>query len=76
MPQPRMRVMLGRIALDFILANGGTAYMPEPMVNDLLKENLLFQVTDAPVIQRSVFALYSRQNKNIDLIKQAYRYFS
>lgn len=75
MPQPRMRVMLGRIALDYMLANGGTAYMPEPMVKDLLDEQKLFQVNNAPVIQRSVYALYTKENPNMDLIKLAYSYF-
>ena len=74
-PQPRMRVMLGRIALDYILANGGTAYMPEPMVKDFLNENKLFLVSNAPVIQRSVYALYTNENPNMDLIKLAYSYF-
>ena len=76
MPQPRMRVMLGRIALDYILANGGTAYMPEPMVKDLLNDNKLFVVSDAPVIQRSVYALYTKENPNMDLIKLACNYFN
>ena len=75
MPQPRMRVMLGRIALDYILANGGTAYLPEPMVADLLKEEILYLVKDAPVIQRHVYALYTEENTNMDLIKLAYSYF-
>ena len=75
-PQPRMRVMLGRIALDYILANGGTAYMPEPMVKDLLDEHKLFLVNNAPVIQRSVYALYTKENPNMDLIKLAYSYFN
>ena len=76
MPQPRMHVMLGRIALDYILANGGTAYMPEPMVNELLKEQTLYLVKDAPVIQRSVFALFTKENSNMELIKLAYSYFT
>lgn len=75
MPQPRMRVMLGRIALNYILANGGTAYMPEPMVRELLDEKELFLVKDAPVIQRNVYALYTSENANMELIKLAYSYF-
>lgn len=75
MPQPRMRVMLGRVALDYILANGGTAYMPEPMVKELLKEQVLHIVKDAPVIQRSVYALYTNENSHMELIKLAYSYF-
>ncbi|MEJ2141497.1 MAG: LysR family transcriptional regulator [Gammaproteobacteria bacterium] len=75
MPQPLMRVMLGRIALNYILANGGTAYMPEPMVRELLHEKELFLVKDAPVIQRNVYALYTSENTNMELIRLAYSYF-
>lgn len=75
MPQPRMRVMLGRIALNYILANGGTTYMPEPMVRELLDEKKLFLVEDAPVIQRNVYALYTSEKENMDLIRLAYSYF-
>lgn len=76
MPQPRMRVMLGRIALNYILANGGSAYMPEPMVSELLKDQSLFLVKDAPVIRRSVYALYSSENKNMEMIKYACEFFA
>ncbi|MGD8526377.1 MAG: LysR family transcriptional regulator [Thioalkalispiraceae bacterium] len=76
MSQPRMRVMLGRIALNYILANGGHAYMPEPMVSELLDNQELFQVKDAPVIKRSVFALFSTDNKNPEMIKTACDFFN
>lgn len=75
MPQPRMRVMVGRIALDYILANGGTAYMPEPMVKEYINEKKLFPVNNAPVIQRSVYALFTEENLRMDLIKLASSYF-
>lgn len=76
MSQPRMRVMLGRIALNYILANGGHVYMPEPMVSELLDNQELFQVKDAPVIKRSVFALFSTDNKNPEMIKTACDFFN
>lgn len=74
MPQPRLRVMLGRIALDYILDAGGTAYMPEPMVSELLSKQQLFLVEDAPVIKRNVYALYTDQG-NEEMIELACRFF-
>lgn len=76
LPPPRMHVMLGRIALDYILANGGTAYMAEPMVTDLVAAGRLFEVNDAPVIKRSVYAIYSHASEKRELITHANSYFS
>ena len=76
LPPPRMHVMLGRIALDYILANGGTAYMAEPMVTDLIAAGRLYMVNDAPVIKRSVYAIYSHTSEKRELITHANSYFS
>lgn len=76
LPPPRMHVMLGRIALDYILANGGTAYMAEPMVTDLIASGRLFMVNDAPAIKRSVYAIYPHNSEKRGLIMHANSYFS
>ncbi|MCW8901379.1 MAG: LysR family transcriptional regulator [Gammaproteobacteria bacterium] len=75
LPSPRIHVMLGRIALDYILANGGTAYMAEPMVEELIKNERLFLVKNAPVIKRSVYAIYPHNSEKSDLITHANSYF-
>jgi DNA-binding transcriptional LysR family regulator len=73
---PRMHVMLGRIALDYLLANGGTAYMAEPMVTDLIARERLFLVKDAAVIKRSVYAIYPHNSEKRELITHANGYFA
>ena len=75
MAVPRIRVMLGRMGLDYLMANGGSAYMAEPMVASLLKKKKLFQVKDAPVINRDVYAIYSETASKPALIKAACDYF-
>ena len=75
-PSPHLRVMLGRIALDYILANGGTAYMAQPMVAQLLKDKTLFVVDEAPAIKRSVFALSPLNSEKTSQIEFACEYFS
>lgn len=75
-PAPRLRVMLGRIALDYIIANGGNAYMAQPMVSRLLENETLFLVQDAPVIKRSVFAIYPHKSEKISQIEYACNYFA
>ena len=76
LPAPRMRVMLGRIALDYILANGGTCYMAKPMVEDLITDERLFLVEDAPVIKRGVYAISPHNSEKRELISHANSYFS
>ena len=75
MPVPRIRVMLGRIALDYLLVNGGTAYLAEPMISALLQAKKLYLVNDAPVIRRSVYALFPHNNEKQNLVESVCRYF-
>jgi DNA-binding transcriptional LysR family regulator len=75
-PTPRLRVMLGRIALDYLIANGGTAYMAQPMVSQLIEGKSLYMVNDAPVIKRSVFAIYPHNSEKLSQIEYACNYFS
>ncbi|MGD8926169.1 MAG: LysR family transcriptional regulator [Thioalkalispiraceae bacterium] len=72
---PKVRIMLGRIGLDYLLSNGGVAYMPKPMVETLLAEQRLYIVTNAPVIKRSVYAIYAHSSDHHDLINLSCDYF-
>ena len=76
MPAPRMRVMLGRIALNYILANGGNAYMPKPMVESYLDSEELFIVHDAPLIKRTVYAIFPHNSEKKELIDLSCQYFA
>ncbi|TNF35993.1 MAG: LysR family transcriptional regulator [Gammaproteobacteria bacterium] len=62
LPTPEMQVNEARIALDFILACGGSAYVAEPLVAALLQTRRLFQVEDAPVFHRPVYAVYNKSS--------------
>jgi len=70
-PVPRLQLGLGKIALEFLKGNGGSAYLAEPMVNQELNSKILFRVNDAPVIERSMFAVYSDKCNNLDIIDDA-----
>ncbi|MDH5444978.1 MAG: LysR family transcriptional regulator [Gammaproteobacteria bacterium] len=74
-PIPAMRVMQARLVRDVILKRGGSAYITEPMVKPLLDKGVLFRVNDAPVIERSVYALYHHNHEQLELIKMACDYF-
>ena len=67
----RIRLPLGRIALDYILACGGSAYLATPMIKTALESGKLFRVDDAPTIERPAYALYKRNSVQFDLIQQS-----
>ncbi len=75
MPTPRMRVGQGRVARDYILKAGGTAYLAESMITDELKKKRLHKVKDAPRIERAAYALYPLQSEKMEIVQHALGYF-
>jgi len=69
-PVPALHIGQGRIALEFILNCGGSAYLAEPMVQTYLDEGRLYRIDDAPVIERTAYAVYNSQNEKAGLIEQ------
>lgn len=67
--RPHLHVSHGRIALDYILTNGGNAYLAEPMVTDYIKKGELHTVVNAPVIQRTAHAVYNKTSDKLNLIE-------
>ena len=62
---------LGRIAREYLLTIGGSAYLAEPMIRDVLKSKRLFRVSDAPVIERTAFALFPSDTPRKEEIEQS-----
>lgn len=75
-PAPSIRISLGRIAKDFIVSQGGTAYLPEPLISDLIDSGILHHVKDAPVIDRLAYAVFNPNNIKQNLIKHALNFFN
>ncbi|GLQ31742.1 LysR family transcriptional regulator [Litoribrevibacter albus] len=72
---PVLHTTLSRIALDFILKFGGSAYLPYRLVEPHIEKEL-FQVEEAPVITRQIYACYHKDNiryKEIDSILELVR---
>lgn len=76
MPPPCARVGLGRMAQALILECGGAAYLAEPMVAELLEAGRLFRVDDAPVIERTAYAVYMLNCSRRASIDSALSYFT
>ncbi len=71
MPPPTVRMGLGRMALAFLLHNGGATYLAEQMVSEHLASGRLHRVDDAPVIDRQVYVVYPLASERKLLLEQA-----
>jgi DNA-binding transcriptional LysR family regulator len=70
-PSTRLHVGVGRIAHEFLLASGGSAYLAEPMVREDITAHKLHRVEDAPVIHRTAFAMYHPGSDKHSMIERA-----
>lgn len=70
MPAPMLHTDLGRIAFNFIMHNGGSAYLAEPMFSEYIEQGKLHLVEDAPTFERTAYAIYHLDNDKKELIVQ------
>lgn len=73
--EPLIRVGQARIALEYLLAMGGSAYLPLRMVKELIESNKLFLVNKAPKIRRHAYAVYPVRGLRNDLIEELLKEF-
>ncbi|WP_448549534.1 LysR family transcriptional regulator [Thalassotalea fusca] len=64
-----------RIALNFILGAGGSAYLPRQMTFEHTQAGRLFIIEDAPVYTRDVHAIYLEKSQKVEIIEQALQLF-
>ena len=74
-PEPLTRLASGTMALSYIQALGGAAYLPESMVQVAVKDKSLFLVEDAPLIEHRVHAVYPVRTGRKELINEVLTYF-
>ncbi|MCG6872912.1 MAG: LysR family transcriptional regulator [Gammaproteobacteria bacterium] len=67
-PPPRLRVSLGSVARDFLLACGGATYLAQPGIEAELAAGRLHLVAGAPLFKQRVFAGYASKSKKRELI--------
>lgn len=67
---PAGRMNQARLALQHILACGGSAYLAEQMIAEPLLAGRLHRVADAPPIVRSAHAVYLRRSERAGLINE------
>ncbi|MDF0533641.1 HTH-type transcriptional regulator HdfR [Shewanella yunxiaonensis] len=74
LPLPVLHTGSARIALDFLLNNGGCAFLPQKMVQSYLDKGQLYLVPHTSTISRSVYVSYLTSNDRLPQILQAVNY--
>lgn len=69
--QRRLSSGHGELGLDWLLSNGGVAYLPERIITPYLREKRLFLVDDAPRFKRPIFAVYQHHAQRKQLISES-----
>lgn len=70
-PAPSLRANQGRLALELIHRQGGSAWLPQKMVQADLDTGRLHRVDDAPRMERIVYAVYRPDAQREQTIRQA-----
>lgn len=66
----------GRIALDFMLENGGSAFLPESIVNPYIEAGQLHKVGNVKTVKRDVYAAYLKSSEKIETLTSAVTLFA
>ena len=69
-PPAVLHTNTGRIALDFLLTNGGSAFLPESLLMPYVESGQLHLVTGTPSISRSVYASYITESDRLDSFRK------
>ena len=68
--KPVLYTSTGRIALDFMLQHGGTAFLPTSLVEAYLRIGRLYLVTDVQPVCRSIYAVYLNDNGKLAMLRE------
>lgn len=74
-PEPQTRLASGPMALSYILALGGAAYLPEILISTAIKQGRLYPVENAPVFEHNVYAVFPIRSGRKQLIDKVLTYF-
>lgn len=75
LPPPSLHTNIARVALDFMLQTGGSAYLPTQLVEPYIQQGTLYRIDNAPDMKRDVFACYHKDNDKKALIEEVIQLF-
>ena len=70
-PESRTRLATAKMALQYLQAIGGSAYLPRSMVESSLRSGALHSVGGAPVSNRQAFATYPVRSSRLSFIRSS-----
>jgi len=73
--RPNLLMSQGRQALEFMLKNGGAAYLPQSLVTQELSTGRLFAVEGTVMIERELHAIWRSDNAKTEIIEKALTLF-
>ena len=71
---PQKRVNQARIALDLILNNGGSAFLPKQMVAHHIEDKRLFKVKGIKQFPLCIYAVYLKNGSNAGFVEKSLKY--
>ncbi|WP_153916148.1 LysR family transcriptional regulator [Shewanella sp. TC10] len=71
LPMPVLHTSSAQIAYEFIIKNGGCAFLPESMVAKKIEEGQLFVVAGVNPMRRHIYAAHWAKSERIEEIEQA-----
>ena len=69
-PAPYLRTSTARIAMDFILEKGGSAYLPASLVEPFIASGQLFKVAGVEDWHRPIYLSYRKASSSVEAIEQ------
>lgn len=69
-PAPYLRTSTARIALDFVLEKGGSAYLPASLVEPFIASGQLHKVSGVEDWYRPIYLSYRKASTSVEAIKQ------
>lgn len=66
---PKLVTSTGRIALDYILAHGGSAYLPNALICPLIEAGEIYKVKGKHAMNRVIYAVYQKHNPLVETIE-------
>lgn len=67
---PLLHASSSSVVVNFLSANQGMAYLPEPVVSKHIDSNKLFLVEDAPAMEQSLYLCWNEDNEKSNIISQ------
>ena len=74
-PPAKHLISQPRIALNFLLDAGGSAFLPRQMTFEYIESNRLYVAEDVPVYSREIFAAYLAKSHKVEIIKEVIQLF-